>query len=233
MKKDFATFLTYSGVEIDIKKFKKEDVNVDDIFHSLSMVNRFTGHSVRPYSVSEHSIYCYIVAKKLGLGARIEALALMHDASETYVNDMPTYIKQHVPAYREIEDKVESIIFEKIGLDAMSDEEKKIVKKIDNTLMLIEMRDLTRHDIDNIDLKDRDNYFNALYEYYGESGLIKWKKPIKGINLEFGSITDWLDNEKYVSTFMEFSYDKQLAYEKLMKHIYTNEIALRFGSDKL
>lgn len=203
---DFNRFLTYHGNSIDIQNMKDNDINVNDIFHSLSLINRFTGHSTRAYSVAEHSVYCYLIARELDLSPRIRAYALLHDSSEAYVNDLPTYIKVLLPEYKEIENKVEEVIFSKLRMGKMTAEEKLIVKKIDNTMMLIEMRDLTRHDITKMDLSDRDNFYEAM----------KFK-----IDLEFGDVKSLLERDLF-STADETSYPRR--YEKLMKHIYKTKI---------
>lgn len=204
---DFNRFLTYHGHSIDINNMKEDDINVNDIFHALSMINRFTGHSRVPFSVAEHSCYCYLIAQMLGYGPRIQAFALMHDASEAYVNDLPTYVKVLLPEYKEIENKVEKIIFSKLGLGEMTPDEKTLIKKIDNTIILIEMRDLTRHDISKMDLADRDNFYEE----------VKFK-----IDLEFGNIKSLLEPEFY-PTVSESNYQRK--FENLMKHIYKTKIA--------
>lgn len=241
MKKDFATFLTHSGVEIDIQNVKEEDVNVNDIFHSLSMINRFCGHSNRPYSVAEHSVYCYVVADLLGLSKRIKAYALLHDASESMIGDMPTYVKQFIPKYKEIENTVEDVIYSKLGLGNMGETDKATVKAIDNTMMLIEMRDLTQHDIAQIDLIERDNYYSARTESKGakarnlKMGLTdidRLGKPVKElIDLEFVSIANFL-SEEYALTFKKYEHNYPLAYEMLMKHIYKREFSGMAGDLK-
>lgn len=233
MKKDFATFLTYSGIEIDIQNVKEEDINVNDIFHSLSLINRFCGQSRRAYSVGEHSIYCYIIADLLGFNNRIKAYALLHDASESMIGDMPTYVKQFLPQYKEIENKIESVIFSKLGLGDMTEEEKKTIKMIDNTMMLIEMRDLTQHDITQIDIKDRPNFYDSqvVPQKYKHFDLVKYTKKINSvIDLEFGDVAECLD-EVYAPTFFGGN-DYSLTHENIMKHIYKREFARMAGDLK-
>lgn len=230
MKKDFATFLTYSGIEIDIQNVKEEDVNVNDIFHSLSLINRFCGQSRRAYSVAEHSIYCYIIADLLGFDNRIKAYALLHDASESMIGDMPTYVKQFLPKYKEIENKVESVIFSKLDLGDMTDDEKDIVKRIDNTMMLLEMRDLTQHDISQINLIERKNYYSE-FTQVKEKGLVvtAYGRRVKDlIDLEFGDIMEHLGDD-YAKTFWKYNDDYALAHENIMKHIYKNEFSNLLG----
>ena len=67
--------------------------SIDVIAHSLSIINRFTGHATRPYSVAEHSLLvCDIVASN-GHSAHAQRAALMHDAHEAITGDVASPIK--------------------------------------------------------------------------------------------------------------------------------------------
>ncbi|PIV87005.1 phosphohydrolase, partial [Candidatus Kaiserbacteria bacterium CG17_big_fil_post_rev_8_21_14_2_50_51_7] len=44
---------TYTGKVFDLAEPKEEMVDIVDIAHALSQMCRFTGHSDKPYSVSE------------------------------------------------------------------------------------------------------------------------------------------------------------------------------------
>lgn len=43
---------------------------INEIAHALSMINRFTGHTTRPYSVAEHSLLVAQMASEEGAPAR-------------------------------------------------------------------------------------------------------------------------------------------------------------------
>ncbi|MHA1573246.1 MAG: hypothetical protein ACTSX8_04570 [Alphaproteobacteria bacterium] len=47
------TIQTYTGVTWDLLNPRVEDVNIEDIAHSLSLQCRFTGHSRVHYSVAQ------------------------------------------------------------------------------------------------------------------------------------------------------------------------------------
>lgn len=105
---------TYSGHMFPISDPKESDVRITDIAHALSKICRFTGHCSRFYSVAEHSWHC---ANLLGDQPKeVQLAALLHDASEAYLQDIASPIKQFLPDYAELEDRVASVIFKKYGL---------------------------------------------------------------------------------------------------------------------
>lgn len=86
--------VTASGREVDLACPMLDDLVIEDVAHSLSLTNRFNGHTVRPYSVAEHSLLvCEIAERALGLNVFELAFALMHDAHEAYTGDQPTPAK--------------------------------------------------------------------------------------------------------------------------------------------
>jgi uncharacterized protein len=142
----------YSGNRFYILDPKPEDINIVDIAHSLSNLCRFTGHGERFYSVAEHSIHCARVARKLGLSTLHQLYALGHDASESVMNDLARPVKQNIPQYKEIEDKIMSVMWEAMGIPKPNKDDYEIVKLIDNTLLVHEMEQLMRRsDIPDIE----------------------------------------------------------------------------------
>lgn len=63
------------------------DFDIRAIAHALSHINRFTGHTIRPYSVAEHSLLCADIAEHLSVPARGQLCLLMHDAHEAFTGD--------------------------------------------------------------------------------------------------------------------------------------------------
>lgn len=135
----------YSGRNFYVLDPRVEDVTVEDVAHSLSNICRFTGHGERFYSVAEHSIHCSLVAEKLGMSPLMQMYALFHDASESIVNDLARPVKQNIPEYKEIEDKIMKVMWELAGVPEPTREDYMHIKKIDNTLLLNEMKVLTKH----------------------------------------------------------------------------------------
>lgn len=99
---------TFSGVRFDLIEPKEDDILIEDIAHALSNLCRFSGHTKVFYSVAQHSLMlCDLVEEKYRLQA------LLHDASEAYLSDIPSPLKFYLPEYRKIEDNLIKLIFRK------------------------------------------------------------------------------------------------------------------------
>ncbi len=99
---------TYSGVKFNPFKPVAKDVDIVDIAQATSNLCRFTGHVKKFYSVAEH---CILVSQ---LVPEEHALAaLLHDASEAYVNDMPAPMKRRpeLALYLEVELGVQRAVY--------------------------------------------------------------------------------------------------------------------------
>lgn len=60
-----------------------------DIGYSLSRVPRFGGHTTLPWSVLQHLLACSAYAAARGYGATTALYALLHDAHEAVISDIP------------------------------------------------------------------------------------------------------------------------------------------------
>ena len=102
---------TYTGRPFYPLEPLMDDVDIESIAHSLSMLCRYNGHCLRFYSVAEHCVHLsYTVDPE---HAR---WALMHDAVEAYVGDMVRPVKNDMPEFRSIEDNLEAVLAGKFGL---------------------------------------------------------------------------------------------------------------------
>jgi uncharacterized protein len=109
------------------------EIHIEDIAHSLSMQCRYGGHVRRFYSVAEHSVHlARAVAPEHALWA------LLHDASEAYLVDIPRPVKGELSEYKRIEAVVMSAVAHRFGLAhiAMPD----AVKEADNRILVDEHR---------------------------------------------------------------------------------------------
>lgn len=115
---------THSGIAFDILEPTVEMVSIEDIAHSLSQMNRFTGHCRFPYPVAQHSrLVSYLVPDEYALWG------LLHDASEAYIGDMNRPLKHFSLAgneYRKVEDRVMEVVCRKFRLDFAEPEAVKI-----------------------------------------------------------------------------------------------------------
>lgn len=88
-----------------------EDIVLEDIAHSLAIVNRWGGHTDVPYSVAQHSV---LVASYVD---KENALwGLLHEASEAYLSDIVSPAKKDMPEYKVHEERLMKAAAEKFAL---------------------------------------------------------------------------------------------------------------------
>jgi len=121
---------TFSGIYMNIFEPKPEMICIEDIAHSLSNQCRFGGHLPNFYSVSQHSIMVSgLVPKEHFLAA------LLHDASEAYLMDIPTPIKRRLSNYKELENNIMVVVAEKYNFEWPLSKE---VKEADQIMLVSE-----------------------------------------------------------------------------------------------
>ena len=118
---------------------RSEDVDPLDIAHSLSLMCRFNGHCKAFYSVAEHSLRVLKCVQDANLDLSVQQWALMHDAAEAYMTDIPRPIKRSISGWKEVEARIEEAISEKFGIPLPIPA---AVKHADSTLLATEARDL-------------------------------------------------------------------------------------------
>ncbi len=109
---------TYTGRQFHFKDPRAEEVDIEDIAHSLSMLCRYNGHVSDFYSVAEHSVLISDFIRAEGGDRDLALAALLHDAAETYIGDISRPVKYAVlpPEFKEYENELDRVIFEKFGL---------------------------------------------------------------------------------------------------------------------
>ena len=120
------------------------DVTIEDIAHALSMLCRFGGHVDEFYSVAQHSVLVsLVVARFQPDNHALHRAALLHDASEAYLIDLPRPIKRDptMYGYRAAEERLAAVTeaWLRLPLGAF---EWPAVKRVDAALLMTEARDL-------------------------------------------------------------------------------------------
>lgn len=132
-----AWIITYTGLKFYHLNTQPEMVVIEDIAHALSNIGRWTGHTRYHYSVAQHCVYASRICPP-----EFAFDCLMHDSSEAYLGDMNRPLKHFTaagPAYREIEERVEEVIFKKFGVRFPLPEE---VKEADTQMLYAEKAQL-------------------------------------------------------------------------------------------
>ena len=133
--------LTYTKKEFYPLDPRIEDIDIEDIAHALSLLCRANGHFKHFYSVGLHSLNCAYEAQARGYSKNVILGCLLHDGSEAYLADITRPVKKHLHKYLEIEDVLQSKIFEK-WIPTLSEEEKKLVFEVDDAILYYEFTTL-------------------------------------------------------------------------------------------
>lgn len=144
---------THSGLYVNVFEPTVDMICIEDIAHGLAHTCRFAGHTQKFFSVAQHSVrVCETTFVNSYEDLKvIKIKALLHDATEAYLCDIPSPIKKRLPDYIELERNLLRVIFEKFQLDEGIPEE---VKKADARQLQFEW--------DNIVLKS--NPFTICYD---------------------------------------------------------------------
>ena len=123
---------TFTGKKFHFLENNPDEIDIVDIAHALAFTCRFGGHVNRFYSVAEH---CIRVAEIVPAEQRLSAL--LHDAHEAYLHDVPRPIKIVISGYKEIADRIQATIDRKFGTCPTPE-----IKHADDVLLATEARDL-------------------------------------------------------------------------------------------
>lgn len=114
------------------------DVCIEDIAHALARVCRYTGQGSY-YSVAEHCVKLadVVLSRTEDIGAA--RYALLHDATEAYLADVSTPVKQHpdFAFYREAEARLAGVIYRAFDLEPAG--EPLIIKELDRAIRSTEV----------------------------------------------------------------------------------------------
>jgi uncharacterized protein len=116
-----------------------EQLDAGDIARALANHCRFGGHSRVFYSVAQHSVIVSQLVEQRGGDVEDVFAALMHDATEAYLGDMPHPLKHRSPlgaAFKVAEDHLEQAIRDRFGIKPDVAE----IKRADRALLATERR---------------------------------------------------------------------------------------------
>ena len=95
---------TYTGKEMWFLEPAPDTIDIIDIAHSLSLKCRYNGHCRQFYSVAEHAILACDLLKNEE--PEVQMWGLLHESGEPYISDIPAPVKQYIPGFIEIENRI-------------------------------------------------------------------------------------------------------------------------------
>jgi hypothetical protein len=131
---------TVSGRRFNPLEPDPGEVDIGDIARALSHQCRFGGNCRTYYSVAQHSCLVADLVEECGGDPDAVLWALLHDASEAYLVDLPHPLKHRSALgalYAEVEDRLQTAICEHFGLPP---EPPPLLKQVDRALLATERR---------------------------------------------------------------------------------------------
>jgi len=132
-----------SGRSIVINDPHVNQIDRSDIAYALSRTARYAGNTIgEPYSVAQHSVEVMLTVRETHPNdVLLQLAALLHDAGEAPLVDVPYPVKISIDGFDELEDSVMRCIERKYMIPAGMTEDK-AVKSADWTTHQREVRDL-------------------------------------------------------------------------------------------
>lgn len=144
---------TRSGGPFDYE-FNIDQLRIEDIAAALSKLNRFAGHTTRFYGVGEHSVLVAMrvwqICTEHGVTDHLRVLitlaALLHDATEAYMVDIPRPLKRlpGMAAYRQMEAELEALVRIKF-VGTIPNWAEEWIHQADHEMLAVERRDVMCH----------------------------------------------------------------------------------------
>lgn len=107
------SIVTYTGTRVHYPFVNPQEIIIADIAHALSNQCRFTGHLHEYWSVAQHSLCVAALVPD-----EHKKQALLHDAPEAYLCDIPTPFKRMMPEYMRMEAEMWALISERFDVGA-------------------------------------------------------------------------------------------------------------------
>lgn len=111
---------TVSGRRVHLFEPRAEEIDLEDIAHSLALQCRYNGHTPTHFSVAQHSVWVSELLEQshagTGLAFDLGRAGLFHDAAEAYVGDMVRPLKLHMPTFAQVEDRITYAIADRFAL---------------------------------------------------------------------------------------------------------------------
>lgn len=142
---------TYTNKKFYFLDPEPDQICIEDIAQALSMNCRFSGHVSQFYSVAEHSCIIADLVSNKGGGSQEILSALLHDASEAYICDIPRPIKPYLDNYFDMELKIEKVIQQKYNITPKT----KLIEYYDYHICGEEARQLFLHEPEWVQEFDR------------------------------------------------------------------------------
>ena len=123
---------TCSNRIIDVMLPKPADIHIEDIAAGLSKICRWNGQIPEFLSVAQHSLMAAALVPD-----KFKMVALLHDATEAYICDIPKPFKEKIEFYKIIEANLSRAIYSRYNINTLRSS---CVHEADHVLLKAEAR---------------------------------------------------------------------------------------------
>lgn len=188
---------TYSGLKFNYLAPLTDEVSAVDVAQALSREQRFGGHLGVRWSVGQHTLLVRKLVELKGGTKDQKFIALHHDSPEAYMKDIPTPLKNLLPDYQVIYQRVLKCVEKRFmvtlsPLDKLVEEQDKLASYIESLLFFDYHNEET--DWCNFTIED---YKDLVYDSKGE--LDSYIRKLRGYS-----------PDKIVAVFMNYHFKPQL-----------------------
>jgi len=158
----------YSGKYVDVTNLTEDDICLEDIAHALALKCRWNGNTQGFFSILSHTM----IVQSLLTDNKNTLEALLHDAHEAYLFDIPAPYKTLEPfkPLVELENKIQELINKKYGVETCNTPD---VKQADMASLRLEWnscildnRLVSSHDINYSKVKFFKLFISSYYERF-------------------------------------------------------------------
>jgi len=158
----------YSGKYINVVEMTEDDICLEDIAHALALKCRWNGNTQGFFSILSHTMLVQSLLKD----SKYTLEALLHDAHESYLFDIPAPYKTLEPfkPLVELENKIQELINKKYGVETCNIPD---VKQADMASLrlewnscVIDNRLVSSHDINYSKVKFFKLFISSYYERF-------------------------------------------------------------------
>lgn len=108
-----------SGAKMYVFRPERSDpILVSDLAKAKSQLCRWGGNLPQFFSVAQHSVYAYRIAKANGMPWVVQFMALFHEVSEPVMGDQPSPVKRGMWFFRWTEDRFQHEAFIRLAAKA-------------------------------------------------------------------------------------------------------------------
>ena len=131
--------VTASGASVYLDALDEAEIRMYDIAYGLNHVVRWAGQLGKRTVAAHSAMVTYMAQQVAPSDRKLHRHALLHDATEAYLGELPGVVKSYLPKYVELEETLHARILATWGIPALGKQGEEILKKLDTIASAADM----------------------------------------------------------------------------------------------